>query len=357
MDNQLSLSLIIVPKLLPNSRSVLTKKENNKIMLPFIQFLTGLGLSLLSVSVWALTIVATIPPVGSLALPFMSDKDQLSVILTTGQSPHGFQMRPSHRLQLEQADIILAVGTGVDAWSEKVLKTMPEKVIWMQKQPGLVKFSQRNDQKWPKHSHSSDAAAEHAEHEHEEHEHEHPQSTVEYYQDPHIWLSPKNGELMGNAIAKRLMALEPERSSDIQQKLAAWQERMEALDKKIAAQLAPVKTQPFLVLHDAFQYFEKHYQLNGVGAIQVNPELKPSLKKVLALRAQIQNEGVVCVFKEPQFPEKQVTYLIEGLAVHIGQLDPLGRQAQLQSYEQLLQSLANNFSECLQKSSGSSQGQ
>ncbi|BBP42922.1 zinc ABC transporter substrate-binding protein [Thiosulfativibrio zosterae] len=329
-------------------------------MLPVIQLLSGLSLSIFSVSVWALTIVATIPPVGSLALPFMSDKDQLSVILTTGQSPHGFQMRPSHRLQLEQADLILAVGTGVDAWSEKVLKTMPEKVIWMQKQPGLVKFSQRNDEKWPKHSHPSNAAAEHHEAGHEEHEHkhehEHEQSTADYYQDPHIWLSPKNGELMGSAIANRLMTLEPQRTLDIQQKLVAWQESMAALDKKIAQQLAAVKSQPFLVLHDAFQYFEKHYQLYGVGAIQVNPELKPSLKKVLALRAQIQKDGVVCVFKEPQFPEKQVTYLIEGLAVHMGQLDPLGRQAQLQPYAQLLQGLADSFSECLQKGSGSSQG-
>lgn len=315
----------------------------------------GLVLMALCAPAWALNIVATIPPMGALALPFVSDEDEITVILSAGQTPHGFQMRPSHRFQLEQADIILAVGSGVDGWADKVLKSMPEKVIWMQNLPGLVKIDQRNDAKWPKHHH--DEKHEH-EHEHEaEHEHKHSESLVndaktltgkpDFKQDPHIWLSPVNGRLMAQAIAQKLSQTTPKRTAEIEQSLKIWLADLQAVEAQTRQDLQSVKAQPFIVLHDAFQYYEKHFGLNGVGAIQINPELKPSLQKVLTLREQIQQQGVVCVFKEPQFPEKQVAYVVQDLAVNIGQLDPLGRQARLQPYLTLLQNLSDSFKRCL----------
>lgn len=304
----------------------------------------GLILGGLCTPVWALNIVATIPPVGALAMPLVSSDDQVSVILSAGQSPHGFQMRPSHRLQLERADIILAVGSGVDGWADKVLKSMPEKVIWMQNLPGLVKFTQRNDAKWPKHQHDEPAHEETHQHD----AHESSEMAMSYLrQDPHIWLSPENGRLMANAIAQRLSILSPDQSQNTQKALQVWVHRLAEQEAQINQTLQAVKSRPFIVLHDAFQYFEKHFDLNGVGAIQINPELKPSLQKVLALRHQIEQEGVVCVFKEPQFPAKQVAYVVEGLNVNIGELDPLGRQTPLQPYDKLLQNLADSFRQCL----------
>lgn len=300
----------------------------------------GLVLTGLCMPVWALNIVATIPPMGALALPFMADEDQIKVILTAGQTPHGFQMRPSHRFQLEQADIILAVGSGVDGWADKVLKSMPEKVIWMQNLPGLVKIEQRNDAKWPKHHHDED------EHSHAD---EHAHEPTKLKQDPHIWLSPLNARLMAQAIAQKLSQASPKRSAEIEKDLQAWLADLQKLETQTRQDLQPVKSQPFIVLHDAFQYYERHFGLNGVGAIQINPELKPSLQKVLTLREQIQQQGVVCVFKEPQFPEKQVAYVVQDLAVNIGELDPLGRQLRLQPYLKLLQNLSDSFKQCLAK--------
>ena len=38
------------------------------------------------------------------------------------------------------------------------------------------------------------------------------------------------------------------------------------MDKEIAETLAPVKDKPFIVFHDAYQYFEHHYGVTASGS-------------------------------------------------------------------------------------------
>jgi len=45
-------------------------------------------------------------------------------------------------------------------------------------------------------------------------------------------------------------------------KLAA---RIDALDRELRDVLAPVRDVPFVVFHDAYQYFERSYALRAVG--------------------------------------------------------------------------------------------
>ena len=42
--------------------------------------------------------------------------------------------------------------------------------------------------------------------------------------------------------------------------------------------LKDIKTKPFIYFHDAFQYFETTYGLNGVGTISVEPDESPCEK-------------------------------------------------------------------------------
>jgi len=302
----------------------------------------------LSLPVAAIQVTVTIPPLAGMIQPYLTDEDELVVLLEPGASPHGFQFRPSHLVALQHADLLLTLGNSVDTWIEKPLKQRLSeaqaagqaiRVIAMQKLPGLVVFPRSTRQQ----RHLSNQSVT-DEQDHHEHEHEHEQEAL----DPHIWLSIANARLMVSAIAAQLTRLQPDRATEIAAITQQLQADYQRLDQQMTDWLAPVRQQPYLLLHDGYQYFEQAYGLQHLGVVQVSDELKPSIKQVLALRKIIQSTGARCVFKEPQFSDRQLHYIIQGLAVEVGELDPLG-QGQL-DYRQLMRQMAQAVVQCLQPS-------
>src|SRR3546814_18239066 len=89
------------------------------------------------------------------------------------------------------------------------------------------------------------------------------------------------------------------------------------------AALAPVKGVPFIVFHDAFQYFDHRFGLNTVGSLTVNPENQPGAQRLREIQAKIATLGARCVFTEPQFEPRLAQVVVEGSAARTGTLDPL----------------------------------
>lgn len=297
----------------------------------------------------AIQVVVTIPPLAGMIQPYLTEQDQLVVLLEPGVSPHGFQFRPSHLVALQNADLILTVGNSVDSWIEKPLQQRLAqasgaalKVVRMQKQPGLVVYPRFQTQKLDVHASQAEHENE-PEHEHE-HEHEHDHDSTGY--DPHIWLSITNARLMLSAISTQLQALQPKSASRFSELTQQLQTDYQRLDQQIDQLMAPLRHQSYLVMHDAYQYFERAYGLQNQGIVQLSDELTPSVKHLLSLRKTIQTLGIQCVFKEPQFSDRQLTSITQGLTIQIGTLDPLGHD--LKDYRQLMRQLAQNVATCLE---------
>jgi zinc transport system substrate-binding protein len=124
---------------------------------------------------------------------------------------------------------------------------------------------------------------------------------------------------------------------------------IDALEAAIARDLEPVRGRPFVVFHDAYQYFERRYGLNVVGSITVSPDIKPSAKRLTEIRRKIAALGAVCVFAEPQFQPKLVDAVIEGADARSGVLDPEGALITPgpDAYATLLKGLSAGLRSCL----------
>ena len=120
---------------------------------------------------------------------------------------------------------------------------------------------------------------------------------------------------------------------------------LDALDAELKATLAPVKDKPFVVFHDAYQYFEARYDLSAVGSITVSPDRRPSAKRLSAIRAKIAGLNAACVFSEPQFEPTLVRTVVEGTKAKTGVLDPEG--ADLPEGETLYPTLMRNLAASL----------
>ena len=154
---------------------------------------------------------------------------------------------------------------------------------------------------------------------------------------------------MVRAAVAALARADPENAPGYRRNGASTIEQIEALDRELGRVLAPVRERPYVVFHDAYQYFEKRYRLSAAGAVAVSPERPPGARRLAEIRASIAALDAICVFTEPQFRPALVETLIAGSTARSATLDPLGAAlpAGPEAYFALMRGLAGSLVGCL----------
>ena len=285
-------------------------------------------------------VVTSIKPINDLVLAVMDGVGEPTRLIPPGSSPHTYALKPSERQAAEHADVLFWIGPEVETSLEKISQNLPKqaRVVTLAELTGMEKLQARTGGDWERKRPLAHQADDNDEHNH--------RSTL----DGHMWLSPANAGVIVRATAQTLSEIDPTHSAKYQANAEQALTRLSRLDASLKQQLAPVRSKPFIVFHDAYQYFEHAYDLKAAGSILVSPDAMASAKRVNDMRNKIKTLGAVCVFSEPQFEPKLVQTLIEGTPAHTGTLDPLGanQPTGMNGYEQLLQNLANNLMACLQ---------
>ena len=113
--------------------------------------------------------------------------------------------------------------------------------------------------------------------------------------------------------------------------------------------MTPLGTKPFIVFHDAYQYFEHAFGIRAVGSITVSPSVQPSAKRLTALRKKIAKLDAACVFAEPLFQPKLIAAVTEGTRAKSGTLDPEGISLEPgpELYFTLMRGMAKGLTGCL----------
>lgn len=320
-------------------------------------------------------VVVSIKPVHSLVASIMKGIGEPSLIVEGAASPHTYTLKPSNARALENADLVFWIGPGLEAFLDKPLEALPKKakVVELEDAPGLTKLSFREGGAFEGHDHgehaedgendeghahedghdnaAEDAAEASDNHGHESHAPEAHDHAEEGHggTDMHLWLDPTNAKAMAAAIAKSLSEADPVNKTAYEANLAALDIEIQALDTEIATQLKPALEKPFIVFHDAYQYFENRYGVRVAGSVTVSPESMPGAERLSTIHAKIEELGAACVFAEPQFEPKLIGVVTEGTQAKSGVLDPEGGalEAGPALYGQLMRNLATAMSDCL----------
>lgn len=295
-----------------------------------------------SAQVSAAPVVATsIKPIDDLVRAVMEGVGEPIRLIPPGSSPHTYALKPSERMAAEKADILFWIGPDVETALAKVTRAMPPaaRIIALADMPDMELLPARTGGDWER---KRPAPQKHGDHDHDEHNH-----GGSY--DGHLWLSPANASMIVRAAANTLSAADSEHAAQYAANAEKTIRRLEALDESLRTQLDPVRNKPFIVFHDAYQYFEHAYGLRAAGSILITPEAMAGAKRVSEMRTKINALGATCVFAEPQFEPKLVQTLIEDTKARAGTLDPLGANlpSGMDGYEQLLKNLATNLTACL----------
>jgi zinc transport system substrate-binding protein len=302
-------------------------------------------------------VVASIKPLHSLVLAVMAGVGEPTLIVKGSASPHTYALRPSDAGALEAADLVFWTGHGMELFLADALETLARDatVIELADSPGIELLPVREGGAFEPHEdeahgeHEGETPEQHAEHEGETPE-EHAKHDEHGEGDMHFWLDPENAKLMVTHIATALAEADPENAAAYQANAAAELARLDALESELATMLAPVADKPFIVFHDAYQYFEARFGLNLAGSVTVTPEVVPGAARIDELKAKLTTSGATCVFAEPNFEPAVISAIIEGTAAKAGVLDPEGGALAEgpELYADLLRGLATSLVDCLE---------
>ena len=308
-------------------------------------------------------VISTIQPINSLVSAVIGNTGKSITIIPSEQSPHDFKLKPSDVKVLQNGNIIFYVSNHLESSVTKVFKNLPKniKLINLMEESGINHLAIRDNAAWERHDHHGDDHDDHDKHgkkhddhddhdDHDKHGKKHDDhDDHEKEDDVHIWLSPDNAIKIVQKVNKVLSLYFPENSKIYNDNTTKFIDKIRNLKMELIKELSPIKNKPYIVFHDAYQYFEKTFELNAVGSIALEGDIASSPKQISFIKDKIIKSKASCVFQEPQFDSKLVKIVLEGTNAKTGTLDPHGVNitGNKDFYLQLLKNMAKSLKECL----------
>ncbi len=244
----------------------------------------------------------------------------LTCLLDPGTDPHTYQVNPSDRQAIEQADLILYDGYD----SAPTLIDMVEGSTTRAVRVAVYEAAVPTPLMGAAHDHEAEAAGDHEEehaHDHGEahdqqaeaaHDHEDDQADHDDHDpsatagadrvpDPHIWHSATNNATMAAVIAENLAQINPDQADLYAKNADRLATQFTEIDGWIRTQVAtvPPGQRQLVTTHDAFGYFADAYGFEVQGALSgLSTDERPTPGALTALVDQVKSVQVPAIFAE-----------------------------------------------------------
>ena len=282
-------------------------------------------------------ILVSIKPLHSLVSNLTQGVTTPQLLLDKQASAHNFQLKPSQKRKLSQADLFIYSSNNIESFVEALEQSQSgTRFIQLSQLNGIEQLQNRDFN----HHHDD----------HHESQHSEDSSNI----DGHIWLSIHNAIQISRQLSELLIEYDPEHKNIYQNNLQAFELELDKLQKFNRLLLKPIKHKPFLLYHDAYQYFEHENQLTNAKFVTSSPDVNPGIKRIKQLKQLIQNDNIQCVFYEPPSIPPLLKTLTEDHPVTLMALDPIGSQlnAGIDHYIKLMKQTASKMQRCLNQTNG-----
>jgi len=196
------------------------------------------------------------------------DKVDVIVMVPSGASPHTYEPTPSQMTGLSQARMYTKVGSGIEfelIWMDDLI-ALNEDMLVIDCSQG-VKLQE--------------VAGAHGQEVEGDHEHG--------MMDPHIWMSPRNAQIMVQNICSGLIQIDPDNWVYYERNRDVYLEKLDQLDQDIQDGLSEVPSRVFMVYHPALGYFARDYNLTMIAIEEEGKEPTPAGLAYLIEQAKEQN--------------------------------------------------------------------
>jgi zinc/manganese transport system substrate-binding protein len=234
-----------------------------------------------------LNVVATTQDLASIAAEVGGDRIAVDSIARGYQDPHFVEAKPSFILKLQRADLLVVVGRELEiGWLPPLINQSRNAKV----QPGAQGYLDASQQAKILDIPQGQVTR--------------AMGDVHPLGNPHYWLDPENGRIVGRAIAAKLAALRPNDKAYFDQRFTDFSSRIDAGLKRWSAAMAPYKGVKVVTYHRSYPNFADRFGLDVVGYVEPRPGIPPTPQHTLDLMNDMKQQNVKLVLVEPYFDLK-----------------------------------------------------
>ena len=237
-------------------------------------------------------VIATTTIAADIARNVAGPDAEVDTLLPESASPHDYAASAKDRAELEDADVVVAWGAGLE-------EGLP--LDELDKDPIELAAGER---------------------------------------DPHIWTDPRKIALSLRKVSAALEDVDPAHTDAYRRRAAAYVDELARLDRDVRQRLAaiPPEQRKLVTSHDSLGHFVRRYGFEFVGApFGITPETEPSAEDVASLIDRVEQEDVPAVFAEDTDDPELMRQIASEAGVEV--VDDLlteGFGGRVDSYEDML---------------------
>lgn len=245
-------------------------------------------LDALSQATEKLDVVASVSPITSIIKNIGGDRIELTGLVPEGVNSHTFELVPSDIIKVNDADLVIINGLGLESTLEDAALGAQSKNPKLQ----ILKLGDNtiNPAQWlfdfsfPKEKGDP---------------------------NPHLWLNVAYAMKFANLTRDKLSEMDPQNAGYYSENTERYLSLLEKLDEGIlqAVQTVPQLNRKLLTYHDSWAYFATRYNMTVVGAVQPSDFGEPTPRNLARLIDQIKSERIPAIFASEVFPTQVVNQI------------------------------------------------
>ena len=259
------------------------------------------------------------------------DKADVTQLMPPNAPPHGWEPSVQDMVKLENSDLIVINGAGMEEWLDKLMDAIPESGKKLVDSSAGLELLEGHAHDHGDHEHGEEAHDHEHGHDHaHDHEHGHDHAHDHGGNDPHTWLSPRIAKAQAKAIFEALSEKAPEHKEEFEKNYKALADRLDQLDAKFKEGLKDISYNLIVTNHEAFAYLCKEYGLEQIGITGVYADQEPSPARLAEIIELVEEKSVKTIFTEELLSPKVAETISEGSGAATAVLSPIGNLSQEQ---------------------------
>lgn len=243
-------------------------------------------------------------PMYDFASKIGEDKVDLVNMIPAGTDPHDWEPTPSDIIGLEEADVFIYNGAGLEHWTEDILESLQnEDLIVVEASQGMSLIE--------------------GSHDHHDHDHDHSHHYHQEGFDPHVWLNPLYAKMEMENIKDALVKADPDNKKFYEVNYEKYAAEFDKLDLEFKETLEPLPNKDIVVSHQAFGYLTEAYGLNQVPVDGLSPESEPSMARVAEIIEFSKDKNLKVIFFEEMASPKVAETIAKAVNAKTGVLNTL----------------------------------
>lgn len=233
-----------------------------------------------------LSVVATMSIIADFAEEVGGDEVEAVSLVPVGGDPHAHEPTPSDARAVDDADLLLSNGVGLEPWFDALVAgSGAQRVALSDRVAAAVVEDEEGEP------------------------------------DPHLWMVPPVAAAYVEVIAEELAERDPANASTYADNADAYVERLERLDTELAEELAVIEADRRILVtpHDAYSYFADHYDFEVATVVGVSTEQEPSAARVQQVVDHLRRQDVPTVFVESTVNPAVMERIAADAGVEVGE--------------------------------------